>query len=58
MHTNDHIFQPADYGVLSNMMADTNKAITITIGIFVFLFTLSFVLVNIKKEHTTKCQYV
>ena len=46
MHTNDHIFQPADYGVLSNMMADTNKAITITIGIFVFLFTLSFVLVN------------
>ena len=46
MHTNDNIFQPADYGVLSNMMADTNKAITITIGIFVFLFTLSFVLVN------------
>jgi uncharacterized membrane protein (DUF485 family) len=46
MHTNDNIFQPADYGVLSNMMTDTNKAITITIGIFVFLFTLSFVLVN------------
>ena len=46
MPTNDNIFQPADYGVLSNMMADTNKAITITIGIFVFLFTLSFVLVN------------
>ena len=46
MYTNDHIFQPADYGVLSNMMNDTNKAITITVGIFVFLFTLTVVLVN------------
>ena len=46
MYTNDHIFQPADYGILSSMMNDTNKAITITIGIFVFLFTLTVVLVN------------
>lgn len=46
MYTNDHIFQPADYGILSSMMNDTNKAIIITIGIFVFLFTLTVVLVN------------
>ena len=46
MNTNDHIFQPADYGVLSKMMSDTNTAITISIGIFVFIFTLTFILVN------------
>ena len=46
MNTNDNIFQPADYGVLSKMMSDTNTAITISIGIFVLIFTLTFILVN------------
>ena len=46
MNTNDQIFQPADYGILSNMMTDTNKAVTIALGIFALIFALTFILVN------------
>lgn len=46
MNTNDQIFQPADYGILSNMMTDTNKAVTISVGIFALIFALTFILVN------------